>query len=171
MEFYKPGDSLIRSNGNAVPVQEVMRQVHKELVELLRQREDVIRRIGTVKKTVIGLASMFGEDVLSSELRDLLDLRKSDRKPGFTKVCRSILMEAHCPLCAQEVCDRIFMRAPEVAERHKDPIASVTTVLNRLVKYGEAERVLLPHDKRAFKWVVASEAQPFHFVDVKKSPD
>ncbi len=37
--------------------------------------------------------------------------------------------------------------------RHKDPMASVTTVLNRLVEYGEAEAVHASNGKRAWRWV------------------
>jgi hypothetical protein len=37
--------------------------------------------------------------------------------------------------------------------RHKDPLASVTTVLNRLVEYGEARTVLRDNGRRAWEWV------------------
>jgi hypothetical protein len=37
--------------------------------------------------------------------------------------------------------------------RHKDPMASVTTVLNRLVAYGEAKAVSLENGRRAWRWV------------------
>jgi len=40
--------------------------------------------------------------------------------------------------------------------RHKDPMASVTTVLNRLVDYGEAEAVALNSGRRAWRWVAES---------------
>ena len=41
-------------------VQEVVRQAHEELRQLLQQRADVMRRIGTVKQTITGLANLFG---------------------------------------------------------------------------------------------------------------
>jgi hypothetical protein len=37
--------------------------------------------------------------------------------------------------------------------RHKDPLASVTTVLNRLVEYGEARTVVRENGRRAWQWV------------------
>ncbi len=40
-------------------------------------------------------------------------------------------------------------------QRHKDPLASVTTVLNRLAEYGEAQSVVRENGRRA--WVWASE--------------
>jgi hypothetical protein len=42
---------------------------------------------------------------------------------------------------------------PAVLLRHKDPLASVTTVLNRLVEYGEAQSVVRPNGRRAWLWV------------------
>jgi hypothetical protein len=36
---------------------------------------------------------------------------------------------------------------------HKDPLASVTTVLNRLVEYGEAQSVVRENGRRAWLWV------------------
>src|ERR1700733_3735125 len=46
-------------------VQEVVRAAHEELRQLMRQRADVMKRIGTVKQTIVGLAHLFGDDVLS----------------------------------------------------------------------------------------------------------
>jgi len=51
------------------------------------------------------------------------------------------------------VCERIQERLPGVLLRHKDPLASVTTVLNRLVEYGEAQSVLRDNGRRAWQWV------------------
>ncbi len=42
--------------------------------------------------------------------------------------------------------------------RHKDPMASVTTVLNRLVAYGEAKAVTVENGRRAWQWVADSES-------------
>jgi len=134
-------------------VQEVVRQAHEELRQLLQQRADVMRRIGTVKQTIVGLANLFGDDLLSDELLELVDRKSGGRQPGFTKACRMILMEANRALSARDVCDRIQERMPPMLERHKDPMASVTTVLNRLVAYGEAKPVSLDNGRRAWQWV------------------
>jgi hypothetical protein len=134
-------------------VQEVVRAAHEELRQLLRQRADVMKRIGTVKQTIVGLANLFGDAVLSEELLELVDRKSSGRQPGFTKACRMVLMESDCPLGARDVCERIQQRVPPVLLRHKDPLASVTTVLNRLVEYGEARTVLRDNGRRAWEWV------------------
>jgi hypothetical protein len=62
-------------------------------------------------------------------------------------------MNANGSLSSREVCDRILKEAPKVLQRHKDPTASVTTVLNRLVAYGEARAVTLDSGRRGWQWV------------------
>jgi hypothetical protein len=140
-------------------VQEVVRQAHEELRQLLRERAEVMRRIGTIKQTIAGLANLFGDGVLSDELLELVDRKSSGRQPGFTKACRMILMDSKRALSARDVCDRIQEKAPPMLARHKDPMASVTTVLNRLVAYGEAQAVSLDNGRRAWRWVADSESE------------
>ncbi len=64
-----------------------------------------------------------------------------------------VLMGTDCPLGAREVCEKIEQRIPPVLLRHKNPLASVTTVLNRLVEYGEARTVLRDNGCKAWEWV------------------
>jgi hypothetical protein len=134
-------------------VQEVVRAAHEELRQLIKQRAEIMKRIGTVKQTIVGLANLFGDDVLSDELLELVDRKTNGRQPGFTKACRMVLMESSKPLGAREVCEQIQQRVPPVLLRHKDPLASVTTVLNRLVDYGEARSVVKENGRRAWQWV------------------
>jgi hypothetical protein len=134
-------------------VQQVVRAAHDELRQLMRQRADIMKRIGTVKQTIVGLAHLFGDEVLNEELLELVDRKSGGRQPGFTKACRMVLMESGRPLGAREVCEQIQKRLPPVLLRHKDPLASVTTVLNRLVEYGEARAVSRENGRRAWEWV------------------
>lgn len=153
------GEGNLSSLGRNIPgtadshVQEVLKSAHEELRVLLKQRAEIMKRIGTVKQTIVGLANMFGEDVLNEELLDLIDRKTSGRQPGFTKACRMVLMEAGKPLGARDVCERIQEKVPPVLLRHKDPLASVTTVLNRLVEYGEARTLIKENGRRAWEWV------------------
>ncbi|MGA2744585.1 MAG: hypothetical protein ABSE44_07825 [Candidatus Sulfotelmatobacter sp.] len=133
-------------------VQEVIRQAHGELRQLLQQRSDIMKRIGTVKQTISGLANLFGDSVLTEELLELVDRKSSGRQPGFTKACRMILMQAGRALNARDICDYFQQQMPALLARHKDPMASVTTVLNRLVEYGEAQAVVA-NGRRAWRWV------------------
>ena len=134
-------------------VQEVIRQAHGELRQLLEQRSEIMKRIGTVKQTISGLANLFGDSVLTEELMELVDRKSSGRQPGFTKACRMILMEAGRPMSARDICEYFQQRMPLLLARHKDPMASVTTVLNRLVDYGEAQAVFSGQGRRAWLWV------------------
>lgn len=133
-------------------VQEVIRQAHDELRQLLQQRAEIMKRIGTVKQTISGLANLFGDGVLNEELLELVDRKSSGRQPGFTKACRMILMESRHAMNSRDICDYFHEKMPALLARHKDPMASVTTVLNRLVDYGEAEAVI-SNGRRAWRWV------------------
>jgi hypothetical protein len=133
-------------------VQEVIRQAHGELRLLLQQRAEIMKRIGTVKQTISGLANLFGDAVLTEELMELVDRKSSGRQPGFTKACRMILMQAGHAMNARDICDYFQQKMPALLARHKDPMASVTTVLNRLVEYGEAQAVVA-NGRRAWRWV------------------
>jgi hypothetical protein len=142
-------------------VQEVIRQAHGELRQLLETRAEIMKRIGTVKQTISGLAHLFGDELLSEELMELIDRKSSGRQPGFTKACRMILMEAGHALSARDICDYFQAKMPAMLARHKDPMASITTVLNRLVEYGEAQAVML-NGRRGWCWVaeLPAEAAP-----------
>ena len=157
-----------RANGSIKPsdrydvghVQEVIRQAHEELRQLLQQRAEVMKRIGTVKQTIAGLANLFGDGVLSEELLELVDRKSNGRQPGFTKACRMILMESGTALSARDICEHFQQKMPSMLARHKDPMASVTTVLNRLVDYGEAQAVLTSSGRRAWLWIAEPETKP-----------
>lgn len=139
-------------------VQQVIRQAHEELRYLLQQRAEVMKRIGTVKQTIAGLANLFGDAVLSDELLEMVDRKSSGRQTGFTKACRMILMESGRAMSAREICDQFQQKMPSLLSRHKDPMASVTTVLNRLVDYGEAQAVFAGNGRRAWIWAAESAA-------------
>jgi hypothetical protein len=134
-------------------VDQVIQHAHKELQTLLTEKQAIIKKIGTLKQTIVGLANLFGDDLLNDELQGLVDRKSNGRQPGFTKTCRTVLMESERPLLTQEVCEQIKRRDPALLARHKEPLASVTTVLNRLVSYGEARRVFNQTGQRAWQWV------------------
>jgi hypothetical protein len=142
---------------NSVSAQQVVKAAHEELLQLMRQRAEIMKRIGTVKQTIAGLANLFGDEVLGDDLLELIDRKPNGRQPGFTKACRRVLMDVRRPLGAREVCVELERYAPEVLGRHKDPLASVTTVLNRLVDYGEARSLNNDRGRRVWEWVSESD--------------
>src|SRR5579872_2399338 len=153
------GNGTFLRNGDP-HVHEVVKTAHEELRQLMRQRAEIMKRIGTLKQTISGLANLFGDDILGEDLLELVDRKTGGRQPGFTKACRMVLMEAGRSLTVREVCERIQERMPAVLLRHKDPLASVTTVLNRLVEYGEAQSVIRDNGRRAWQWVADSVPVP-----------
>ena len=141
-------------------VQEVVRRAEEELRELLERRAALVRRIGSIKQTLVGLANLYGDSVLSPELQVLLDRRPDRRQRGLTQACRSILMGAAAPLTARGFCAEMERGYPGLLENHKDPVASVTTVLNRLVSYAEARTFINTDGRRAWSWM--AETAPDH---------
>ena len=134
-------------------VREVLRRAEEDLARLTRERAEVTKRIGTVKQLIAGLANLFGDDILGEELLVLLNRKMSVRQRGFTGACRLVLMHSGSALSAREVCEQVQQRVPVLMSRHKDPVASVTTVLNRLADYGEARPVTRADGRRAFEWI------------------
>lgn len=147
-------------------VQEVVRQAQEELRQLLRQRSEIMKRIGTVKQTITGLANLFGDRILNEELLELVGRGSNGRQPGFTKACRMMLMESGRAMSTRDICDYFREKMPAMLARHKDPAASVTTVLNRLVDYGEAQAVTV-NGRRAWRWTAETTPQlvPSHAED------
>jgi hypothetical protein len=135
-------------------VARVMDEVRKELQSLLCQRAATQKRIGTIKQTIMGLANLFGEEAIGKQVLDLVQDRSVHRQqPGFTSTCRRVLMESNRPLMTHEVCQEIGLRNPTLLAHHKEPMASVTTVLRRLVNYGEARLVSNDSGRSTWEWV------------------
>jgi hypothetical protein len=141
---------------NPVPplgqAQEAIRLAQEELKELLRQRIALMRRLGTVKQTLTLLANTFGDDILTAEVQRLLGRGTPRKQPGFTRACRIILMEAASPLDARQGLREMQRRFPELVEHLQEPLASVTTVFNRLVGYGEACGFRNAKGRRVWEW-------------------
>ena len=161
MEVAKNGGDTLQAidlQASNLSAQHVVKAAHEELLQLVRQRADIMKRIGTVKQTIAGLADLFGDQVLGDDLLELIDRKPNGRQPGFTKACRRVLMEVRRPVGAREVCAELERYAPAILARHKDPLASVTTVLNRLVDYGEARSLSNDRGRRVWEWI--SDVEP-----------
>jgi hypothetical protein len=140
---------------NAPPahVQQVVRSAEEQLAGLLRQKAEITRRIGTVKQLLAGMANLFGDSVLEGDLLTLLNRGAPQRRRGFTQACRQVLMESQTPLRARRACAELQRRFPELVLHHKDLVASVTTVLHRLVEYGEARCFSDNQGVKVWEWV------------------
>lgn len=134
-------------------VLEVVGSAEQQLATLLRQRAEIMRRIGTIKKMLAGLVSLFGDSILDDELLIALDRGTRSSRRGFTPACRQVLMESSAPLPTRQACAELRHRFPELVAHHKDLSASVTTVFHRLVKYGQARCFVDDHGIRVWEWV------------------
>src|SRR5436305_15238382 len=143
----------MESHGSSSDVQIVIGRMTEELQALIQQRDEVVRKICTVKKTVAGLVTLFGPSEMHPQIPELLGQRDS-RRSGLSDECRMVLMNAERPLAAREVRDRVVRRLPSLAS-HRDSLASGTTILHRLIRYGEACRVT--DDPGRQRWAWASE--------------
>ena len=140
-------------------VNKILEEMYGEFQALMVQRAAILRRIGTIKQTIIGLAKLFGNEVVGERVLQVVEQRSSTRSRGFTRTCRVVLMESTRPMVCQEVCEEIQRRNPTLLAHHKDALASVNTVLNRLATYGEARIVMNERGKRAWEWATERAAK------------
>jgi hypothetical protein len=120
-------------------VEQIVKLAGSELQVLLTQRAAILRRLTTLRRIISGLAEMFGDDVLPEDVRVLIKLpTPKTRGAGLTEACRAALSTSSRPLTAREVVDTIRSKDAKVIQNHKDPVASVTSILHRLGSYGEA---------------------------------
>ena len=140
-------------------VNKILEEMYGEFQALMVQRAAILRRIGTIKQTIIGLAKLFGNEVVGERVLQVVEQRSSTRSRGFTRTCRVVLMESTRPMVCQQVCEEIQRRNPTLLAHHKDPLASVNTVLNRLATYGEARIVMNERGKRAWEWATERAAE------------
>ncbi|MBV9574800.1 MAG: hypothetical protein JOY93_12175 [Acidobacteriales bacterium] len=141
-----------------VHVESVVRQAYEELLSLAARRAEIIRRIHTIKRTISGLTELFGKEIVTGELAELVKVnnRPRYRETGFTDACRNTLIRARRPLSRHEVCQTIQKTDPALIAHHKNPLASVTSVLDRLARYGEVKTVARDHGPRSYQWAVES---------------
>jgi len=140
-------------------VQEVLRTAQQELAGLIRQREELMKRIGSIKQVLAAMSDLFGESVLNDELRIMLQGQRSKGTGGFTLACRQVLMRSPSPISLRRCSEQLRQAFPELADRHKDLAASVGTVLRRLAAYGEARFQLDEKGNRLWEWIAKSEEE------------
>jgi hypothetical protein len=139
-------------------VQQVLDSAQKQLHELHKQRNEVTRRIGTVKRMLVSLGEMFGESAFCDELLQNIGLKRGSQQRGLTSTCRKVLMESPVPITTRKVQEEISRMNPALLSGHKDPQASIITILNRLVRYGEIKPLVGDHGRREWQWIADRNA-------------
>lgn len=132
----------------------VIGQLQSELRVLRVERAAILKRIGTIKKTIAGLADLFGSDVINGELQDLLSLQSARRlrtHTGLTDLCRQLLKESTEPLTIRQILGQLQEKSPFALAGHRHPLNSLRMIFSRLVAYGEAEELLTEKGLRAWR--------------------
>jgi hypothetical protein len=153
---------LGKPSAEALPPEDLNRlvsSIETELRELTETRAAISKRITAVKNTILGLAELFGSNVLGPDLQDLLAIRptSSELHYGLTDLCRDLLRSRSAEnLTVQAFLHHAREKFPERMLVHKHPGTSVRVVLRRLVDYGEAVEVLTETGAKA--WCAAASA-------------
>lgn len=142
-------------NGTGDPLEQIIVRAAADLQKLRNERMEITRRIARIKETISGLATLCEDEHLKERLMELLDTPSSGRQAGLTRACRQALIEASAPMTSGQIVKAIE-RSNTLLSKYKDAAGTVNTVLNRLVRYGEAEKVLGPHGRVAWKWASKS---------------
>ena len=120
-------------------VQLSAQRITRELAALQKQLREVEGDIVAVRQTLNGLALILGEEYFSEELLRLIRPKRTKIR-GLSSVCRSLLLNAPYAYSVREVCNRINATEPLLLTHHRNPMASVMSVLRQLARRGEIIR-------------------------------
>ncbi|HZR55547.1 MAG TPA: hypothetical protein VFA74_01635 [Terriglobales bacterium] len=132
-------------------VEQLIQEMKRDLYALYTERTAIDRRMDTIKKGLVGLATLYGREALSLDFLQCVDPAQNRKRTGITEMCRSIIKESHAPLSSTEIHRKIKETNPDLLITHKNPGASVQTVLRRLVKQGQAQVVSNKNGELAWK--------------------
>jgi len=119
-------------------LQMVVERAQDQLLQLMLQRQEIAQRIAVIKRTIHGLALLYGE-----ELQPRPDkVANGERRRGITNACRAVLNRADTPLSTREAHAILQQEFPDLFPQSENRYASLVTILNRLVKYGEVDKFL-----------------------------
>jgi hypothetical protein len=141
----------MNTNTDAANIQPIVNSARQELRQLLQQRADITKRIGTIKQTILNLCTLFGDDEMNDDdLREFAEHKPATRRPGLTQACRTVLRKLDRPLTARELSEHIQQQDPLTVRSSKNLAAAVAVILERLVQYGEARVILSQNGRRAW---------------------
>jgi hypothetical protein len=127
-------------------------QMSREIRTLLTERNAINRRIDTIKKALVGLASLIGDEILKETLDNAAPKTRRG-KNGITRACRMVLMNSENPLSAREVRERVCLEEPMLLADYRLPMTPIYAVLGRLVKRGEVCMLHNQNGRRTWRWI------------------
>ena len=119
-------------------LQMVVERAQDQLLQLTLQRQEIAQRIAVIKRTIHSLALLYGEEL--QPRRDKVAI--GERRRGITNACRAVLNRADTPLSTREAHTILQREFPDIFPQSQNRYASLVTILNRLVKYGEVDTFL-----------------------------
>jgi hypothetical protein len=120
-------------------VQLSARKITKELAALQKQLREVEGDIVAVRQTLHGLSLILGEEHFSEELLRLIRPKRTNIR-GLSSLCRSLLLNSSRTYSVREICNCINATDPLLLTHHRNPMASVMSVLRQLARRGEIIR-------------------------------
>jgi len=121
----------------------------QQLTGLLRQRQEIDRKIAQLQPLISHLEGLCRElgDRAAKEAASKVELTT-----GMTELARAILEEAFLPLSASELKKRMETKGFDFS-KYASPLATLHTVLNRLVKSGKVKVVPQKGGKKSYQWI------------------
>jgi hypothetical protein len=122
----------------------------RELVSLLKRREQIDEQIAKLKPLVKDLAVLCEAKPDEELMRSILP--SNVESMGITDLVRLALKKSSRAVTPIEVRNQVLFFRSDLSQQ-RNLLASVHTVLKRIVRNGEAEEVPGLGGKKAYKWV------------------
>jgi hypothetical protein len=115
-------------------------RIQEEMLSLQRELKEVEEEISAVKSTLYGLSVIFGKEVFSEQLLQSLRPKSGCKVRGLTATCQAVLVKTSHPCSVSAVCNLVRAVNPLLLIHHRNPRASVMTVLRNFAKRGQVVR-------------------------------
>lgn len=148
---------LFPNAGNSGLPQDPEDHMRRELEILARELKQVHAEIEALKATVYGLSVIYGPEAVGQEFLETVRPARTERRRGLAEACRSVLKGALRPLSVAEICAHLHAIDPELLVHHRNPMASVMSILRSLARRGEAVRGI-ENGRSVWEW--ASRMRP-----------
>jgi hypothetical protein len=125
----------------------------RELVSLLTQRQKIDQRMAQLQPVINhleGLCRELGEKIAHETAGNL------ELTTGLTDLARATLQEAYMPVSASDLMNRMEGKGFDFS-KYSNPLASIHTVLRRLVKSRQVKVVPQKGGKKAYQWITIIE--------------
>lgn len=115
-------------------------RLNAEMSALQQELKAVEDEISAVKSTLFGLSVIYGEEVFPQHLLEAVRVKREAKAKGLTATCQAVLSRTTLPCTVSEVCDLIRQADPLLLVHHRNPRASVMTILRNFAKRGQVTR-------------------------------